>query len=52
MTDGLVKVAEVLDNLCWIPINFSSLKEEALVIKIAFVFMLLAKVLLSNHDYA
>lgn len=38
MTDGLVKVTEVLAIFCLIPINFNGLKGEALAIKITFVF--------------
>lgn len=40
MTDGLVKVSEVLANFCLIPINFKGLKEEALAIKITFVVLM------------
>lgn len=38
MTDGIVKVREVLADFCLSPVNFNGLKEEALVIKITFLF--------------
>lgn len=40
MTNGLVKVNEVLANFCLIPINFKGRKEEALAIKITFVVLM------------
>ncbi|KAI9521069.1 hypothetical protein NQZ68_010771 [Dissostichus eleginoides] len=38
MTDGPVKVREVLGGFCLILINFNGLREEALDIQITFVF--------------